>query len=59
LFICRIRAPNVSAVTDEQPADHDLRAIPSLSPAASAVDHGLPDGNAPQAKPVPGLTCRP
>jgi hypothetical protein len=24
---------------------------------ASAVDHHLPDGNAPQAKPVPGLTA--
>ena len=40
-------------------AGHNPRRHPSLLSTASAVDHRLPDGNAPQAKPVPGLTGAP
>jgi hypothetical protein len=58
-FVLLFQSPNQARRTSVQwrrvAADHDFRAIPSLSPAASAVDHRLPDGNAPQAKRVLGL----
>jgi hypothetical protein len=46
-------------VTAGLAAGHNSRRYPSLLSAASAVDHCLPDGNAPQAKPVPGLMGMP
>jgi hypothetical protein len=59
LLFPRIRRLNVSAVTAGLAAGHNPRRYPSLLSTASAVDHRLPDGNAPQAKPVPGLTGTP
>jgi hypothetical protein len=59
LLFPRIRRLNVSAVTAGLAASHNSRRYHSLLSAASAVDHRLPDGNAQQAKPVPGLTGTP
>lgn len=50
----RIRRLNISAVTAVIAAGHNPRRYPSLLSAASAVGHGLPDGNAPQANPGSG-----
>jgi hypothetical protein len=55
----RIRRLNVSAVTAGLAAGHNSRRYPSLLSTATVVDHRLPDGNAPQAKRVPGLTGTP
>jgi hypothetical protein len=44
LLFPRIRRLNVSTVTASPAAGHNSRQYPSLLSAASAVDHGLPDG---------------